>query len=217
MKVSLNIPTRIFRLYNRPNQKFIEAPLREPISQWSHLIQCYANAKKRGYTESLTVACMLHDIGHFVNPNFYDLHPSYNRIHSHLNQRCIDVNSGIDDHHEMKGSVFLSDIGFPLSVTDPIKYHAVAKYEKCMLDKKYKDSLSSASKTSLQSQIQTDCFHKTYFQFKHSVFYKNAMMLREVDDESKKVLTDEQLDELGPLEEMTKLIREVLGEVNANK
>jgi predicted HD phosphohydrolase len=212
----------ILKLYHRPNQKFIEAPLREPITQWSHAVQCMSNAKKRGYSNELVISSLLHDIGHFLvsndennHENMYKNNHKNNHENNHENiykrlSSCVDINHG-DDHHEMKGAEFLKNQGFPLCITEPIRFHAVAKYEKCMLDKDYKNSLSPASKQTLSLQVSQGVgFMNTYLEFKHSVFYKNAMMLREVDDESKKILTEHEIDELASLEDIVFLMKEVL-------
>jgi predicted HD phosphohydrolase len=170
----------VFKFYTQPDQIKIEKPLFEPITQLDHAIQTANNVRfqleKLGKrNKHLEVAGALHDIGHFIQ---------FGSKNSRL--VCINPQSGINDFHEIIGADFLKQKKFPMSITEPIRYHGVAKIWLCNKDALYYSSLSKASKMSLEIQKQT-C-DKEYQDFLKSRYRSQAILLRRCDDMSKQTL-----------------------------
>ncbi len=106
----------------------------EAVSQLEHALQCATFAADEGESPELIAACFLHDLGHLVH---------------HLgNDPAI---RGIDDRHEYRAVPVLETL-FPEAVTTPIRLHVAAKRYLCAVDDSYWDSLSPASKLSLELQ-----------------------------------------------------------------
>ncbi len=179
----------VLKFYHQYDQKMIEAPLREPITQWSHALQtancvrleCERNGGTRD--KYLEVAAVLHDLGHFV---CYEqtLTPSIFR-------KCVDVNSGIDDLHEKVGACYLASMGYPKAITEPIRYHGIAKIWLCDSNKTYYDKLSIASKQSLSMQKANLNARNTYNEFLKSPYANKAVLLRRCDDMGKETVNVE--------------------------
>lgn len=106
----------------------------EAVSQLEHALQCATLAEQAGQTDELVVACLFHDLGHLIHP-----------LGEHPAQR------GIDDRHEYRAIPVLEQM-FSSAVTRPIQLHVAAKRYLCAVDQSYWDSLSAASKRSLELQ-----------------------------------------------------------------
>lgn len=106
----------------------------EAVSQLEHALQCATLAETNHATTELITASLLHDFGHLVH---------------NLGEDAAE--RGIDDRHEYRALGYLRTI-FPLAVTEPIRMHVNAKRYLCAVNKDYWDSLSPASKTSLELQ-----------------------------------------------------------------
>lgn len=106
----------------------------EAVSQLNHALQCATLAEAAQASPQLIVACLLHDIGHLLNHE--DDTPAHRRV---------------DDRHEYRAIPYLRSL-FSVSVTEPIRLHVLAKRYLCAIDADYWDSLSSASKQSLELQ-----------------------------------------------------------------
>lgn len=179
----------VLKFYHQPNQKFIEAPLREDITQWDHALQT-ANAvrfecEKKGGKRNpyLEVAGICHDLGHFVCHQQVITPPLF-RI-------CVDVNSGVDDYHEHAGADYLASLGYPNAITEPIRYHGVAKIWLCDNDLKYSSRLSEASRKSMELQRRGSGFNELYKKFLKSPYAGKAIMLRRCDDMAKETVNVE--------------------------
>ena len=106
----------------------------EAVSQLEHALQCATLAENNGASKELIIACLLHDIGHL--------------LHDLGEDPAID---GIDDRHEYIAANFLNST-FDRAITEPIRLHVDAKRYLCATDPNYWDSLSPASKKSLELQ-----------------------------------------------------------------
>ena len=89
----------------------------------------------------------------------------------------------IDDRHEYRALGYLKTI-FPLAVTEPIKMHINAKRYLCAVNKDCWDSLSPASKTSLELQDGIFLVTKAN-EFISQPYTKDAVKLRIWDDLAK--------------------------------
>jgi phosphonate degradation associated HDIG domain protein len=105
----------------------------EAVSQLEHALQCAALAAEAGASDALVAACLLHDFGHLVAP------PA---------RRGGDE---FDDVHQYLAIPFLRRT-LPNGVLEPIRLHVDAKRYLCYAEGAYWESLSLASKRSLELQ-----------------------------------------------------------------
>jgi phosphonate degradation associated HDIG domain protein len=106
----------------------------EAVSQREHALQCAALAEAAGSRAELSAAALMHDLGHLV----HDLGDDPNE-------------EGIDDVHQFLALPFLRPV-FPDAVLEPIRLHVDAKRYLCAAEPGYWDTLSFASKRSLELQ-----------------------------------------------------------------
>lgn len=138
----------------------------EAVTQLEHALQCAVLAEQANATAELIAASLLHDFGHLVH---------------NLGEDAAE--KGIDDRHEHRALAYLNRI-FSSAVTEPIRMHVNAKRYLCAVDNNYWDSLSPASKTSLElqggiySQSEAD-------EFINQSYAKDAVSLRIWDDLAK--------------------------------
>ena len=138
----------------------------EAVSMSQHMEQSAACAVADGAPDSLVVAALLHDIGHFVGD-----HP------------IEALEKGIDNSHEEVGARYLEPF-FPSSVTEPIRLHVAAKRYLCATDTGYLEQLSAASVNSLM--VQGGPMNSAEIeQFETRPHHKNAVKLRLYDDDGK--------------------------------
>ncbi len=153
----------------------------EVVSQLEHALQCATLAEEQGESPELIAACFLHDLGHLVH---------------HLGDD--PAVRGIDDRHEYRAIPVLETL-FPETVTTPIRLHVAAKRYLCAIDDNYWDSLSSASKRSLEIQggIFSQSMADAFIAQPHA---ENAAKLRRWDDLAKvKNLKTLDLDHFQPI------------------
>jgi len=105
----------------------------EAVSQEQHALQCGLLAEEATAGPELVAAALLHDLGHLLAQVLRG-----SAIHQ-------------DDLHEYRCIPFLRG-GFPDAVIEPIRLHVAAKRFLCHIEPEYWDSLSAASKRSLQLQ-----------------------------------------------------------------
>lgn len=105
----------------------------ESVSQLQHALQAAAQAERAGAVPALTIAALLHDIGHLVADD-RDAAPR-----------------GVDAHHENVAARFLTKL-FPAAVIEPIRLHVAAKRYLCATEPQYRGTLSVASERSLMLQ-----------------------------------------------------------------
>ena len=131
-----------------------------------HMIQTAMNAEKAKSSASLVCACLLHDYGHYILEDPDKL-----------------VKKKLNGKHEDIGYEYLKKF-FKKSVVVPIKYHVLAK-RYLARDKKYFNSLSDASKTSLKLQGGV-LSAKESKEFKKREFFKHSVKLRKFDEVAKR-------------------------------
>ena len=138
----------------------------EAVSQLEHALQCATLAKTSNATPELITASLLHDFGHLVH---------------NLGEDAAE--RGIDDRHEYRALGYLKTI-FSDAVTEPIRMHVNAKRYLCAVNKEYWDSLSPASKTSLE--LQGGIFSsREVKEFISQPYAEDAVKLRIWDDMAK--------------------------------
>jgi phosphonate degradation associated HDIG domain protein len=109
---------------------------REAVSQMEHALQCAQLAEEAGETSETIVASLLHDVGHLIAAE---------------NADRVDDTQEHDDLHEYIALPFLRSV-LPDAVLEPIRLHVEAKRYLCIADPGYWDTLSPASKHSLEQQ-----------------------------------------------------------------
>lgn len=138
----------------------------EPVSMAQHMEQSAACAVDDGAPDSLVIAALLHDIGHFLGS-----HP------------IEALENGIDNTHEEIGARYLEPC-FPATVTEPIRLHVAAKRYLCATDDTYLNHLSAASVNSLR--VQGGPMNPAEIrEFEASPHHQEAVKLRLYDDDGK--------------------------------
>ena len=120
----------ILELYERRGARMYGS---EPVSQVEHALQCALLAGEGGASAELIAAAFLHDLGHLVAELPHALERE------------------TDDVHQYLAIPFLRGT-FSDAVLEPIRLHVDAKRYLCRVDAGYWDSLSPASKHSLELQ-----------------------------------------------------------------
>ena len=143
----------------------------EAVSQLEHALQCAQLAEKANETPETIVAALLHDLGHILikeNPDAF----------------TDEVNPPIkDDLHQFVALPFLRGV-FTDAVLEPIKLHVEAKRYLCAVDPRYWNSLSPASKHSLE--LQGGIFDENQVKaFEDLPYASQATRLRRYDDLAK--------------------------------
>ena len=141
----------------------------EAVSQLEHALQCARLAEKAGETDETVVAAFLHDLGHMIaaDPTKY----------------AEMTASGMDDRHQYVPIPFLESV-FADAVLEPIRLHVDAKRYLCATNEAYWDTLSPASKRSLEIQGGpfSDEAAKAFAALPYS---EEAIRLRRYDDQAK--------------------------------
>ena len=155
----------------------------EAVSQLEHALQCATLTEKANSSPELIIASLLHDMGHLVH---------------NLGEDAAE--KGIDDRHEYRALGYLKRL-FSSAVTEPIRMHVNAKRYLCAIDRNYWNSLSQASKTSLE--LQGGIYSETEAEkFINQPYAKDAVRLRIWDDLAKvKDLVTPDLDYFVPIVE----------------
>ena len=138
----------------------------EAVSMAQHMEQSAACAVADGAADSLVIAALLHDLGHFVCE-----HP------------IEALEQGRDNYHEQAGADYLAPY-FPPEVTEPIRLHVAAKRYLCASDDEYFGHLSDASVNSLMVQggPMSDA---EVAEFEANPYHRDAVKLRLYDDDGK--------------------------------
>ena len=138
----------------------------EKITMSEHMIQSAMLAEKTKVNDDLICSCLLHDYGHFIIEDPDEL-----------------VKNDKDGEHESIGYEYLKNF-FKKEIVEPIKYHVLAK-RYLARDKKYFNSLSEASKTSLKLQ-GGPLNNKESKEFEKKKYFKNSVLVRKFDEAAKK-------------------------------
>jgi phosphonate degradation associated HDIG domain protein len=137
----------------------------EFVTQREHALQCATLASQEGASSALIAASLLHDIGHMLDDAARSNEPSEDLV------------------HEVKGANFLAQ-WFAKDVTEPVRLHVIAKRFLTGNDPAYYDTLSPASKHSLELQggpMTADAQR----QFLEIPYAREAILLRRWDDQAK--------------------------------
>jgi phosphonate degradation associated HDIG domain protein len=105
----------------------------EAVNQLAHALQCATLAEEAGAAPELVAASFLHDLGHLL------------AVIPH------EIGRESDDQHEYRALPSLRGV-FDNAVLQPIRLHVDAKRFLCFAEPGYWNSLSPASKHSLQLQ-----------------------------------------------------------------
>jgi predicted HD phosphohydrolase len=136
----------------------------EGVSQLEHALQCAVLAEAEGASPSLVAASLLHDVGHLFEDEADALE--------------------IDHRHEIAGVLALKSL-FDEAVRAPIALHVAAKRWLCFSESGYFETLSPASKRTLELQggvfdaAQADSFERR-------AHWREAVALRRYDDLGKR-------------------------------
>jgi phosphonate degradation associated HDIG domain protein len=152
----------ILDLYERKGAKMYGAEL---VTQTEHALQCAMLAAEGGASAELIAAAFLHDVGHLIAE----------RPHS--------LERAADDVHQYLPIPFLRGT-FSDAVLEPIRLHVDAKRYLCKVERGYWETLSPASKHSLE--LQGGSFDAiTADRFLARPFTWDAIRLRRWDDLAK--------------------------------
>lgn len=138
----------------------------EAVSQLEHALQCADLAQADKASPELITACLLHDLGHLLDPD--------------ADQKTF---SPIDFRHEYRAIALLQNLFSP-AVTEPIRLHVEAKQYLCAVDSVYWKTLSPASQHSLEYQGGIFSAEQVR-RFAAQPFAQDAVMLRIWDDRAK--------------------------------
>jgi phosphonate degradation associated HDIG domain protein len=142
---------------------------REAVSQLAHALQCAQLAEEARETPQTVVAALLHDLGHLLAPE--------------SNDEAQRAQQQRDDLHQYIALPFLRGLFAP-AVLEPIRLHVDAKRYLCAAEPGYWNTLSPASKRSLELQggVYTD---EQASRFLGQPFAAEAVRLRRYDDDAK--------------------------------
>ena len=133
------------------------------MSHAEHAMQAALVAEEQGAPQSLVVAALVHDIGHFLEPWPRDI--------AHL---------GTNHRHEELGSVWLAR-AFGPEVTEPVRMHVAAKRYLCTVDEDYLDNLTPSSLRSLELQ-GGPMGRGEVERFESEDYFDAALRLRRIDE-----------------------------------
>ena len=111
-----------------------EEYLGEPVTMAQHMLQAAHFAEQASESETVIVAALLHDVGHFTSEF-----------------GMFSMADTEDKYHEEAGADILASF-FPDLVTDCVRYHVAAKRYLCATKPDYFNRLSEASIHSLNLQ-----------------------------------------------------------------
>lgn len=164
--MSLSIPEIVQLLGSRATTWYGQ----EAVSQLDHALQCAHLAELANEVPDTVVAALLHDLGHMLSAERTAVPDQ-------------DALPAKDDLHQFVALPFLRSL-FPDAVLEPIKLHVDAKRYLCAVDALYWESLSPASKHSLE--LQGGRFDDAQVRaFEDLPFYAEAVRLRRYDDMAK--------------------------------
>ena len=136
----------------------------EGVSQLEHALQCAVLAEAEGAPPSLIAASLLHDVGHLYEDEADALQ--------------------IDYRHEITGAQALKGL-FGEQVRTPIALHVAAKRWLCLKEPGYFETLSPASKRTLE--LQGGVFDAAPAEgFERQPHWREAVAVRRWDDLGKR-------------------------------
>jgi len=160
----------------------------EEQTQLSHALLSHKYARDFKHAKPyLCLSALIHDVGHFIyypfGRPFYMERPPINPLEKDK-----------DDYHEEQGFLFLEQLGFHNDITFPIRNHVLAKRYLCSIDNDYYNSLSEASRASFY--LQGGKMGKSQMRnFENNSHFKDSLLLRKADDNSKRLSTENTFEE----------------------
>lgn len=143
-----------------------EAYFGEPVSVLEHSLQAAWFVQRKGGSEMLVAAALLHDLGHLLHSEGEDA-----------------ADRGLDTEHEELAAAALKS-HLPDAVLEPIRMHVDAKRYLCASDQRYFATLSAASVQSLALQ-GGPMTPEEAAAFDAQPFASDALTLRHADDAAK--------------------------------
>ena len=143
-----------------------EEYLGEGVTMAEHMLQAAHLAEQNGESDTVIVAALLHDIGHFTSEF-----------------GTFSMSDTQDKYHDAAGAVVVEPF-FPRVVTDCVRLHVAAKRYLCAVDPGYFAKLSPASVHSLRLQggPMTD---EQVARFSQNPNLEDVIKVRLVDDAGK--------------------------------
>lgn len=138
----------------------------ENVSELEHALQTAEFARIYGESESLIVACLLHDYGHMLHDLGEDI-----------------ASQGVDARHEQLGALLLAGT-FPEEILEPIRQHVASKRYLCWKEPGYLEGLSESSRRSLELQ-GGPMTNEEARQFESLPYFESCVRLRRYDDMGK--------------------------------
>ena len=197
---------QVFNLYKIAGGKTY---IGEHINQVQHGAQAAMLAEEEGYPKSVILAAFLHDVGHITHAGYGDTKGRKTRLRfTHdLTERAVALpeNQQMKEFgrvkHEEIGANFLRSYFFPHITCDLVAGHVQAKRYKVTTDEAYYDTLSEASKQTLEFQggrMSNDELNT----FWNDPLWETHLKMREWDDQAKSTVPAllAEIEEMDPIE-----------------
>ena len=143
-----------------------EAYFGEPVSVLEHSLQAAWFVQRKGGSDTLVAAALLHDVGHLLHGEGEDA-----------------ADRGLDTEHEELAATALKG-HLPDAVLEPIRMHVDAKRYLCAVNHRYLATLSAASVQSLALQGGPMTAEEAE-SFRGQPYAQDALTLRHADDAAK--------------------------------
>lgn len=140
----------------------------EGVTQLQHALQAAELAINEQGEDEMIVAAFLHDIGHLLSEQY-------------VKTKKTDYGSV---EHEYNGADYLEDMGFSDYVIDLVENHVLAKRYLVSSQSSYYDTLSEASKKTLEYQGGKMTIEEQE-KFESNPYFEDYLTLRKYDDEAK--------------------------------
>lgn len=164
----MTITNDIIRLFEQFGE---QTYLGESVSMAGHMLQCARLAELARENDTIILASLLHDIGHFLSD------------HSDASG-CAQQ----DLFHQNLGAEYLRGF-FPDQIVDPVRYHVDAKRYLCAIDKDYISQLTPASIHTLRLQ-GGPMNAGELIEFEQRPAFQNIIKTRIYDDQGKQAQFD---------------------------
>ena len=171
-----DIIDKIFRYYELFGEKDY---IGEEITQNEHMIQGAMFAEKDEQPIEVVIALFLHDIGHLIQLEIDE--ETIKCPDKRNSQRMGDYGSL---NHEVKGRMFLENIGIPYPIPKLVENHVKTKRYLVYKNPEYYQKLSSASKMTLCYQGGPMNLNEVA-EFENDPLFEMSLTVREYDEKSK--------------------------------
>lgn len=136
----------------------------------SHSFQSAEIAREQGHSDLVILAAVMHDIGHLSPLESGD---DYDEMGGY----------GIDQH-DLLGAHYLQHYEFPELVIACVRNHVIAKRYLCTVQPEYYETLSEASKETMNYQGGL-LNEAEVASFEQDPFFKESVIIRKIDDLAK--------------------------------